>query len=134
MTHLERIDVTSDTRSHWVTSGPAGTRMEWDAALINDKPPELIAWRSLPGAEVASAGSVHFHETAEGGTGIRVRLQYDPPAGKVGAWLSALLGEDPAQQIREDLQRLRELFDGAASPTAPTALARDRLQVQPEVG
>jgi uncharacterized membrane protein len=114
MTHLERIDVTSDTRSHWVTSGPAGTRM--------------------PGAEVASAGSVHFHETAEGGTGIRVRLQYDPPAGKVGAWLSALLGEDPAQQIREDLQRLRELFDGAASPTAPTALARDRLQVQPEVG
>jgi uncharacterized membrane protein len=62
-----------------------------------------------------------------------VRLQYDPPAGKVGAWLSALLGEDPAQQIQEDLQRLRELFDGA-SPAAPAALAGDRLQVQPEVG
>jgi uncharacterized membrane protein len=134
MTHLERIDVTSDTRSHWVTLGPAGTRIEWDAALINDKRPELIAWRSLPGAEVASAGSVHFRATPEGGTEIRVRLQYDPPAGKVGAWLSALLGEDPAQQIREDLQRLRELFDGAASPTAPAALAGDRLQVQPEVG
>jgi uncharacterized membrane protein len=133
MTHLERIDVTSDTRSHWVTSGPAGTRLEWDAALINDKPPDLIAWRSLPGAEVASAGSVHFHETPEGGTEIRVRLQYDPPAGKVGAWLSARFGGDPALQIREDLQRLKELFDREPTPSGGMFSA-DRLQVQPEVG
>ena len=133
MTHLERIDVTSDARSHWVTSGPAGTRMEWDAALINDKPPELIAWRSLAGADVASAGSVHFHETSEGGTEIRVRLQYAPPAGKVGAWLSALLGEDPALQIRDDLQRLKELFDREPTPSGGM-FSDDRLQVQPEVG
>src|SRR5262245_52637556 len=27
MTHLERVDIISDTRSHWVTRGPAGTQV-----------------------------------------------------------------------------------------------------------
>jgi uncharacterized membrane protein len=134
MTHLERVDVTSDTHSHWVTAGPAGMRMEWDAALINDQPPDLIAWRSLPGAEVANAGSVHFHDAPDGGTEIRVRLQYDPPAGKLGAWVSALLGEDPAQQIRDDLQRLQQLFDRDPSPPKRGSLGDGQLHVQPEVG
>ena len=135
MTHLERVDVTSDTHSHWVTAGPAGMRMEWDAALINDQPPDLIAWRSLPGAEVANAGSVHFHDAPEdGGTEIRVRLQYDPPVGKLGAWVSALLGEDPAQQIRDDLQRLQQLFDRDPSPPKRGSLGDGQLHVQPEVG
>jgi uncharacterized membrane protein len=134
MTHLERVDVVSDTRSHWVARGPAGAHIEWDAALINDIPHRLIAWRSLAGAEVASAGSVHFGDASEGGTEIRVRLQYDPPAGKLGAWVSALLGEDPAQQIREDLRRLKQLFDRVGPPSSSPATSTDRLQVQPEVG
>jgi uncharacterized membrane protein len=134
MTHLERVDVVSDTRSHWVTKGPGGTRLEWDAELINDRRPELIAWRSLEGAEVASAGSVRFSEATAGGTEITVRLQYDPPAGKLGAWVAAMLGENPARQIREDLRRLKQLFDRVASPSAPAALADDRLRMQPEVG
>ena len=100
--------------------------MEWDAALINDQPPDLIAWRSLRGAEVANAGSVHFHDAPDGGTEIRVRLQYDPPVGKLGAWVSALLGEDPAQQIRDDLQRLQQLFDRIGSPPTRGSLGDGR--------
>jgi len=134
MTHLERVDVLSDTRSRWVTTGPAGTRVEWDAELINDQRPELIAWRSLEGAEVASAGSVRFTEAPDGGTDIAVRLQYAPPAGKLGAWISALLGQDPAQQIREDLRRLKQLFDRVGSPASGTTVAHDQRHMQPEVG
>jgi uncharacterized membrane protein len=134
MTHLERVDVLSDTRSHWVATGPAGTRVEWDAELINDRRPDLIAWRSLEGSEVASAGSVRFRETRNGGTEITVRLQYEPPAGRLGAWVSALLGQDPAQQIREDLRRLKQLFDRVASPSRSGVRTDDRLHVQPEVG
>jgi uncharacterized membrane protein len=76
---------------------------------------------------------VRFRETLDGGTEITVRLQYEPPAGKLGAWVSALLGEDPARQIRDDLRRLKLLFDRVASPASPAARA-ERLQVQPEVG
>ena len=111
MTHLDRVEIVNDTRSHWVAKGPAGTTVEWDAEMINDRRPDLIAWRSLEGADVASAGSVRFTETRDGGTEITVRLQYEPPAGKLGAWVSALLGEDPARQIRDDLRRLKQLFD-----------------------
>ena len=101
--------------------------------MINDRRPDLIAWRSLEGADVASAGSVRFTETRDGGTEITVRLQYEPPAGKLGAWVSALLGEDPARQIRDDLRRLKQLFDRMETPSSAPVNA-DRLQVQPEVG
>jgi len=134
MTHLERVDVISDTRSHWVATGPAGMRVEWDADVINDRRPDLIAWRSLEGADVASAGSVRFRETRDGGTAIVVRLQYEPPAGRLGAWVSAMLGEDPAQQIQSDLRRLKQLFDRVASPSSREATVDERLHVQPEVG
>ena len=133
MTHLDRVEIVNDTRSHWVAKGPAGTTVEWDAEMINDRRPDLIAWRSLAGADVASAGSVRFTDTRDGGTEITVRLQYEPPAGRLGAWVSALLGEDPARQIRDDLRRLKQLFDRMETPSSAPVNA-DRLQVQPEVG
>jgi uncharacterized membrane protein len=133
MSHLARVDVSSDGRSHWVAQGPAGSRVEWDAEIINDKRPELIAWRSLEGAEVASAGSVRFRPAPGGGTEIIVRLQYEPPAGKLGAWVAALFGEEPSQQIRDDLRRLKQRFDRSGNLSLNSALP-DRLQPQPEVG
>ena len=65
---------------------------------------ELIAWRSLPGSEVNNAGSVHFTPALQGnGTEVRVVLSYDPPAGKLGAAVAKLLGEEPSQQVEADL-------------------------------
>ena len=133
MTHLDRVEIINDTRSHWVAKGPAGTTVEWDAEMINDRRPDLIAWRSLAGADVASAGSVRFTDARDGGTEITVRMQYEPPAGKLGAWVSALLGEDPARQIRDDLRRLKQLFDRMETASSAPVNA-DRHQVQPEVG
>ena len=54
MTHVERVDVIDGRRSHWVVEGPAGTHVEWDAEVINEIRPQLLAWRSLPGADVVS--------------------------------------------------------------------------------
>ncbi len=107
MRHLERVDVIGNTRSHWVAAGPLGRQVEWDAEIINEVEGELLGWRSLPGSEVVSAGSVRFEERPGNATEISVHLQYEPPAGKVGAWVASLFGEEPSQQIREDLQRLK---------------------------
>ena len=60
MPNLESVEVMSEHRSHWRVKGPAGTTFEWTAEIINDKPNELIAWETEPGARVAHAGSVHF--------------------------------------------------------------------------
>jgi len=109
------IDVTDlgGGRSHWVAEGPGGLRVEWDAEIINDIPNKVLAWKSLPGGDVASAGSVTF-QPARGddrGTQITVTLQYEPPAGKAGALLASAFGREPSQTVREDLRRLKQLLE-----------------------
>ena len=111
MDHLEAVAVLDERRSHWTAKGPAGSRVEWDAEIHNEIPNELIAWRSLEGSEVDNAGSVHFMPTENGDTEVRVVLRYDPPAGKVGAAVARLFGEDPSRQVAEDLRRLKQVVE-----------------------
>ena len=111
MDHLEAVAVVDERRSHWTAKGPAGSRVEWDAEIHNEIPNELIAWRSLEGSEVDNAGSVHFMPTENGDTEVRVVLRYDPPAGKLGAAVARLLGEDPARQVADDLRRLKQVVE-----------------------
>ncbi|MGH9348867.1 MAG: SRPBCC family protein [Vicinamibacterales bacterium] len=110
MTHLTSVAVLEGGISRWVAKGPAGTSVEWDARIINEIENTLLAWQSLEGSTVASAGSVRFDETPRG-TQVRVHFQYDPPAGKLGAVVARLLGEDPSVQVRHDLRRLKQLLE-----------------------
>jgi uncharacterized membrane protein len=112
MKHLTRVTETSDRTSHWVAEAPGGLVASWDAEIINDVEDELIAWRSLPGSEVAVAGSVNFKPVRNGrSTQVDVNLQYSATGGKVGALLASLFGREPSQTIREDLRRLRQLME-----------------------
>ena len=111
MDHLEAVTVLDSERSHWVAKGPAGTRVEWDAVIHNEIPNELLAWRSLEESEVNNAGSVHFMPTETGDTEVRVVLRYDPPAGRVGAAVARLFGEEPSRQVAEDLRRLKQVVE-----------------------
>ena len=72
MKHLEEVRVLDDRRSHWVARSVGGVRVEWDAEIHNYIPNELIAWRSLEGADIPNAGSVRF-ERATGGRGTVVK-------------------------------------------------------------
>jgi len=60
---------------------------------------------------VATAGSVHFEPAPGGATRVRVRFQYDPPAGRLGAGVARLFGEEPTIQVRDDLNRLKRLLE-----------------------
>jgi uncharacterized membrane protein len=111
MDHLEAVTVLDERRSHWTAKGPAGSRVEWDAEIHSEIPNELIAWRSLEGSEVDNAGSVHFMPTENGDTEVRVVLRYDPPAGKLGAAVARLFGEDPSRQVADDLRRLKQVVE-----------------------
>lgn len=112
MKHLEEVTHYDDMRSHWVTKAPAGMHVAWDAEIMNEIDGELIAWRSLEGADIKNTGSVHF-ETAPGGRGtvVTVVLQYDPPGGKLGATIAKLFGEEPSIQIKDDLRRFKQLME-----------------------
>lgn len=135
MRHLESVRVLDDRRSHWVAKAPAGMRVEWDAEINNEVPNQVIGWRSLPGADVVSAGSVNFDEAgAERGTRVTVHLQYDPPGGKLGGWFATLFGEEPSQQIREDLRQLKRLLEAGEVLTTdgqPSGRKRERRRRRP---
>jgi uncharacterized membrane protein len=119
MTHLVEVTDYGDGRSHWVAKGPGGAPIEWDAEIINEVENKVIGWRSLPGSDVVTAGSVNFH-TVRGGrsTEVRVHLQYAPPAGRAGALLATLFGQEPSQTIREDLRHVKHLLEAGEIPRA----------------
>lgn len=115
MTHVKSVRNTSNNRSRWVVEGPMGTDIEWDAEIFNDRENELIAWRSLEGSEVSNAGSVRFKKDDSGaGTTVKVSLMYYPPAGKLGAAIAKLMGDDPARQVREDLERFKTIAEAGS--------------------
>ena len=118
MPELSSVRMIDHRRSHWVARGPAGWRTEWYADIINDIPNELIAWRTIEGSNLVSAGSIHFEEGPIGrGTTVRVKLQYDPPGGKLGAAFAWAFGDSPSQVIREGLRRFKQLMETGEIPT-----------------
>src|SRR5215475_2462433 len=113
--HLESVRAIGDLSgrlSHWAARLPAGMKVEWDAEIINEEPNELIAWRSLEGAQVPNAGSVRFERNPNGqGAEVKVAIEYAPPAGKIGSLVAKFLGEDPERRVDEDLHRFKQLME-----------------------
>ncbi len=118
MEHLQSVTVRDATHSHWVVKAPAGTTVEWDASITDEQPNSSITWHSTPEASVANRGTVRFEEATGGrGTVVHVELEYQPPAGKLGAIVAKVFGEEPNQQISEDLRRFKRLMEAGEIPT-----------------
>ena len=109
--HVAVDRLAGDQRSRWTVKSFAGQTFEWDSEIINDIPNELLAWRSLQGADLDHAGSVHFEASATGGTKVSVILEYRPPVGNLGAGVARLFGQEPSQVVNKDLNRLKQLLE-----------------------
>jgi uncharacterized membrane protein len=129
MKHLRSVHRIDDKRSHWAADAPLGMNVEWDAEIINQRDGELVAWRSVEGSVVDTAGSVHFEKDPNGlGTIVRVNLKYDPPAGKLGATIAKVFGKGPTEMIREDLRRFKEFMEaGKVATTEGQPTGRERV-------
>ena len=111
MENLEEVRVLDDRRSLWRAKAPLGTSVEWDAEITEDRPNELIAWRTLAG-DVGVSGRVRFQPTIRGdGTVVEVELEYAPPAGVVGAIAAKVLREEPTEQVAGDLRRFKQVAE-----------------------
>lgn len=118
MRHLESVRVLDQRQSHWVARGPLGLRVEWDAEITSEAENERLAWRSLAGSMIENRGEVSFRAAPAGrGTEVQVRLEYRPPAGKPGRALAMFLGEEPEQQVREDLRHFKQIMEAGEIPT-----------------
>jgi uncharacterized membrane protein len=116
MSHVRSVEVINDQLSHWVIETlPGAPSVEWDAEIINEVEDDRIGWRTLRGSDIDHAGSVEFEPVEDGSTRVTVTLQYDPPAGPVGAAVASLLRQDPATKISSDLQHFKEMMETETS-------------------
>jgi uncharacterized membrane protein len=130
MEHLEsvQVDESDPGRSHWVAKGPLDRRVEWDSEVIEERENELLVWKSLPGSMVESMGRVEFMDAPGGrGTIVHVSMEYNPPAGSLGAAFAKLFGREPSQQINEDLRHFKQIMEAGEVATVqgqPTGRGR----------
>jgi uncharacterized membrane protein len=118
MKHVKSIKVMNETRSHWIANAPLGQSVEWDADIIKDEPNQLIAWASAENAEVANSGFVRFSPApGDRGTEVKVVMEYEIPGGKVTAALAKLFGEEPEQQVGDELRRFKQLMEAGEIAT-----------------
>jgi uncharacterized membrane protein len=112
MAHLDAVTPTGPRTSHWKASAPFGRTVEWDAEIISDLPGQRIAWRSIEGSALENSGDVRFTAAPGGrGTEVHVTLQYRMPAGKLGEAVARYFGEDPHQQLDDDLRRFKQVVE-----------------------
>ncbi|MDV2991608.1 MAG: hypothetical protein N4J56_001262 [Chroococcidiopsis sp. SAG 2025] len=118
MKHLKSVQVQDNKRSHWVANAPLGASVEWDAEIIEDRENEFISWTSVEGADVDNSGFVRF-KPAPGnrGTEVKVVIEYAPPGGVVASAIAKLFGEEPEQQIGDDLRRFKMLMEAGEIAT-----------------
>ena len=75
MEGVYRIDQTSPTKTHWVTS-IGGVHREFDAEITEQRPDERIAWTSVDGPK--QAGVVTFHRLDEGRSRVMLQMDFEP--------------------------------------------------------
>jgi uncharacterized membrane protein len=106
------VRLIDNTRSQWTLRGPGGIELKWTAEITIDRENEMIGWRSVGRAGLDNAGYIRFNRATGGrGTVVTVALQYNPPAGKLGAAVATLLGEKPASLVDEALRKFKQLME-----------------------
>ncbi|RAM48191.1 cyclase [Mastigocladus laminosus UU774] len=118
MKHLKFVKVYDDKRSHWIANAPLGQSVEWDAYILEDRENEFISWASAQGADVENSGFVRFQKApGDRGTEVKVVMEYNPPGGVLGAAVAKLFGEEPEQQIGDELRRFKMLMEAGEIAT-----------------
>ncbi|MBD6620203.1 cyclase [Komarekiella sp. 'clone 1'] len=118
MKHLKSVKVYNEKRSHWIANAPLGNSVEWDADILEDRENEFISWASVEGADVDNSGFVRFQKASgDRGTEVKVVLEYNPPGGALASVVAKLFGEEPEQQIGDELRRFKMLMEAGEIAT-----------------
>jgi uncharacterized membrane protein len=123
MQHLDAVQMTGEKTSHWRARGPGGITVEWDAETTEDIPGQQISWQSVGTSELPNKGSVLFSEApGNRGTEVKVTIDFYPPGGTAGRAAAKMARAVTAQQLEEDLKRLKQILETGEIATAERTL------------
>jgi uncharacterized membrane protein len=108
---LREVHDFGDGRSHWVAAGSGGRTLEWDAVTTKFVPYRVIAWQSTVDSAVRTSCTIRFAAERDGGTCVRVALDYASPTDRVKDAVAALASRRRTRQIESDIRRLGERID-----------------------
>ncbi|SDJ57629.1 SRPBCC family protein [Streptomyces indicus] len=111
MDGVQRVDKPQVTLSHWVAR-IAGVTREFDAKVEEQRPDELISWRSLD--EPEHAGTVSFEPLDDHRCRVTYRLEFSPQGALERA--GDLLGL-VRRQVHGSLRGFKEYIEGQGKET-----------------
>jgi uncharacterized membrane protein len=110
MEGVEQVKQVDDKRLHW-KANVGGKLEEWDAEIFEQRPDEIISWRSTGGA--TNAGSVTFLPGPKGAV-VSLMLEYEPK-GAVEKTGDALGFVD--RQVKSSLDRFKKFIESRRTET-----------------
>lgn len=118
---LRKVHDFGDGRSHWVALSPSGRLVEWDAVTTKFVPNRVIAWQSTPRSVVRIACTIRVFPERDGGTCVRVAIDYSLPTQRIKEAVAALASRRRTRELEADIRRLGEHLDAGTPLTAPSA-------------
>ncbi len=105
MEGVDRVVQIDDTTLEW-TATIAGKTKHWRAEIVEQRPDELISWRSIEGAR--NDGTVRFEAASPNQTRIELELDVEPEGllERAGGALGIV-----ERHVRGDLERFREFIE-----------------------
>lgn len=122
MEHVSSVEEVGD-RQRWTVTGPAGAEVHLETRILEDRPGEMISWRSTDASDIETRGKVLFRDAPGGrGTEMEAIIAYVPPMGTLGRWVAKAYQAEPRMQGRRELKRLKMLLE--TGEIATSALRR----------
>ncbi|MBC7977949.1 MAG: SRPBCC family protein, partial [Myxococcales bacterium] len=129
MDYLSSVTQRGTGRSHWVAKLPVGGTVAWDAEIVEDRPSELIAWRTVEGSALQHRGEVTFARApGRDSTEVRVKLELGVLGGSPSTVLAKLLTKP---QIKGDLRRLKQVLETGEVVRSDASIHRGPHPAQP---
>jgi uncharacterized membrane protein len=112
MENVEQVRQLDDKHLEWKAK-VAGTQRQWKAEIVEQRPNQVIAWRSTTGDK--NDGKVEF-QPVNGHTEVKLALDYDPPGGAVGEVGDKVTQATPGT-VENDLKRFKEYIEHRPAAT-----------------
>jgi uncharacterized membrane protein len=135
MKHIDSVRHSGDRRSRWSAGSPEGVTVEWEVEIVEDRPNELISWRTIGISDITGQGIVEFRPAPGGrGTEVRANISYEPPGGVLGAKIGRIFRDLPGVKIENQLNILKQIMETGEEVRSDSSIHKGPHPAQPPSG
>jgi uncharacterized membrane protein len=118
MSELAEVRSIDATRWHWRANLPAGRSIDWTTTIIEDRPNELLVWRTEPDAPFTHEVVVRFSRAPrDWGTQVTLGMRFGRPGGALSELANTLFSRIPKALEDEILRRCKSMSVAGEIPT-----------------